>query len=66
MASNYSDRSDKDFIRALNRGVKLEYDVKHSTLLNNVVFITAQVINKSLKMDIFDYEKDAFSHNFFL
>lgn len=66
MSSKYSDRNDKDFIRALNKGVKLEYDVKHSTLLNNVMFITAQVINKSLKMDIFDYEKDAFSHNFFL
>lgn len=66
MASNYSDRSDKDFIRAINRGANLEYDVKHSTLLNNVMFITAQVINKSLKMDIFNYEKDAFSHNFFL
>lgn len=66
MASKYNEYNDKDFIRALNTGVKLEYDVEYSTLLNNVMFITAQVINKSLKMDIFNYEKDAFSHNFFL
>lgn len=66
MATKYNEYNDKDFIRALNIGVKLEYDVEYSTLLNNVMFITAQVINKSLKMDIFNYEKDAFSHNFFL
>lgn len=65
MASKYNDYEDKDFIRALNPGVKMEYKARHTTLLNNVMFITAQVINKSLKIDLFDYEKDVFSHNFF-
>lgn len=60
-----SNMNDANLIRALNPGTKVEYEVKHTTLLNNVMFITSQVINKSLKIDLFDYEKDVFSHNFF-
>lgn len=58
------------FIKALNPNTDnlIEYDmegvIENGTLLNNVVFIAAQVVNTSLNRCIIDY-KDIFKHDFF-
>lgn len=57
------------FIKALNPNTDnlIEYNtstIKYGTLLNNAVYIAAQVVNKSLNKHIFDYE-DIFKQDFF-
>lgn len=55
----------QDFIKSINPGTKVKYRTANRTLVNNTMFIVAQVLNQSLDKYIIDYEDDVFDHDFF-